>query len=102
MNFFNKNPVNLDLLYNSFVDILTLTLNKHAPLKKKVVWGNQASFMGKDLRKAIMTRSRLKLKYNKHPTPENRLKYTKQRNLCVLLRNKTGLNTLNKEIFVFC
>ena len=32
MNFFNKNPVNSDLLYNSFVDILTLTLNKHAPL----------------------------------------------------------------------
>ena len=35
MNFFNKNPVNSDLLYNSFVDILALTLNKHAPLKKR-------------------------------------------------------------------
>ena len=35
-----------------------------------------------------MTRSRLKSKCNKHPTPENRLRYTKQRNICVLLRNK--------------
>ena len=44
-----------------------------------------------------MTRSRLKSKYNKHPTPENRLKYTKQRNLCVLLRNKAIRYEFQKE-----
>ena len=49
MNYLNKNPVNSDLFYNSLVDILTLTLNKHSPLKKKAVWGNQASFMGERL-----------------------------------------------------
>ena len=68
--FFNRNPQNSDLLYNSFVDILTIILNKHAPLKENVVRGNQASFMEKGLREAIMTRPRLKSNYNKNPTPE--------------------------------
>ena len=29
IDFFNRNPQNSDLLYNSSVDILTITLNKH-------------------------------------------------------------------------
>ena len=34
-------------------------LDKHAPLKKKFVRGNQATYMTKQLRKAIMRRSKL-------------------------------------------
>ena len=88
---------NSDLTYNSFVNILVNTLNKHAPLKARIIRGNQASFMGRDLRKGIMTRSRLKSKYNQDPTPENRLKYTRQRNLCVSLRNKAIRYDFHKE-----
>ena len=44
--------------------------------------------MNKEQRKAIYTRSRLKNKWNKNLTFENRAKYKKQRNKCVSLRNK--------------
>ena len=40
-------------------------MNKHAPLKTKIVRGNNQAHMTKELRKEIMTRSRLKNTYNK-------------------------------------
>ena len=52
LTFYNRNPQISDVLYNSFVDILTITLNKHAPLKEKVERGNQASFMGESLKES--------------------------------------------------
>ena len=39
-------------------------LNKNAPLKTKVIKGNQKSFITKNLRKAIMKRSALKKRTN--------------------------------------
>ena len=39
--------------------------NKHVPLKFKVVRANNNPFMTKDLRKAIMKRSKLKNEFNK-------------------------------------
>ncbi len=39
--------------------------------------------MNKQLRKAIMTRSRLKNKYNKNRTQDNWAAYKHKRNLCV-------------------
>ena len=39
-----------------------------------------------------MTRSRLRNKYLKHKTEENRLLYTQQRNKCVSLLRKTKMN----------
>ena len=49
------------------------TLNAFAPIKKKYVRGNQMPFMTKNLSKETMTRSRLRNKYSKHKTQENRL-----------------------------
>ena len=43
----------------SFTKIFIETLNKHAPIKKKYIRLNQANFVTKGLRKAIMLRSRL-------------------------------------------
>ena len=40
-------------------------LNRHAPLKKKILRANQSSYMSKTLRKAIMRRSYLENKYLK-------------------------------------
>ena len=42
--------------------IFRSTLDNHAPLKQKQVRGNKAPFMSKELRKAIMTRPRIKNK----------------------------------------
>ena len=44
--------------------------------------------MNRTLSKAIMTRSRLKNKYNKSPNKTNAIKYKKQRNYCVNLTRK--------------
>ena len=48
--------------------------------------------MTKILPKEIMTRSRLRNKYLKHKTEENRLLYTQQRNKCVSHLRKTKIN----------
>ena len=40
-------------------------LNRHAPLKKKILRANHSSYMSKTLRKAIMRRSYLEKKYFK-------------------------------------
>ena len=72
-------------------------VEKHAPLKKKNVRGNQAPFVNREFRKAIYTRSRLRNKYWKNPTSENELRYKQQRNKCVSLRKKSMKLYLNKS-----
>ena len=46
-------------------------LNKHAPLKKKIVRANHAPYITKTLRKAIMKRSYLEKVYFKKKTPDS-------------------------------
>ena len=65
-------------MYESFSDTFKAVVNKHAPLKEKIVRGNNAPFMTKELRKAIMNRSRLKKKYQDWPSRENFKNWKKQ------------------------
>ena len=60
-------------------------LGKHAPVKKRYIRANQKNFMDKELNQAIMVRSRLRNKFLKLKTEENRFAYAKQRNYCVKL-----------------
>ena len=107
-NFRNDLKQNLEHLdkvtitYDDFKFIFMEILNLYAPMKTKVVRGNNAPFMSKNLRKAIMVRSRLKNKFNKNPSDENRSLFKKQRNFCVsLLRKekKTYYQNLDLKIF---
>ena len=66
----------------------TNTLHAHAPCKTKVIRANEAPFMNKDLKKSIMTRSRLRNRYLKSPSVLNRNVYKSQRNLCTALLRK--------------
>ena len=69
---------------------------------KKFVRGNNAPFMNKTLSQAFMHRSKLKNKYNKFPTKQNKISYSKQRNYCVSLLKKEKrkyYNKLNPKIF---
>ena len=52
--------------------------------------------MGKELSKAIMKRSMFKTNYQKNPTPDNRKKYSKQRNTCVSIRRNAIRNYFNQ------
>ena len=54
-----------DNAYSTLSRKVSETIDKHAPLKTKLLRGNNAPFMTKELRKAIMTRSRHTNKYNK-------------------------------------
>ena len=75
---------NQDLFFNICHEVL----NKHAPRKKKYIRGNNKPLMTKTLSKAIMQRTRLRNKFLKNPTNQNRLSYTKQRNFCLSLLSK--------------
>ena len=66
-------------------------LNIHAPIKLKYVQANNGPFMTKELRKAIMLRSRLKNVF-KDKSEESKLSYTKQRNKCTHLLRKSKRN----------
>ena len=77
-------------------------LNTYAPMKKKVVRGNNAPFMNKALSKEFMHRSKLKNRYHKNPTEENKTAYKKHRNFCVSLlkkEKKKYYNNLDMNIF---
>ena len=67
-----------EITSDSFKKYFMSTLNKHAPIKEKLVKGNNAPFMNKTLSKAFMLRAKLKNKYNKKPTELNHLSYKKQ------------------------
>ena len=96
---FDKNAFNEDLKsklhstvkleYPLFESIFIDVLNTHAPIKTKTVRANNHQLMNKALRKAIMTRSRLKNIYLKTPNNENWDKCKKQRIFCSNLLRKT-------------
>lgn len=67
-------------------------LNEQAPIKTKVVRGNNSPFMTKTLRKAIMYRSRLRNIYIKNRSALNEYNYKKQRNHCLALLRTTKRN----------
>ena len=74
--------------FSAFKNIVLKALNLHAPLKTKYLRANHSSFISKDLSKAIMHRTKLRNQFLKLQTHESRLRYNKQRNLCVTLLRK--------------
>ena len=55
---------------------------------KKALRGNRASFITKELRKEICTKSKAKNESNRNPSEKNKAIYKRQRNKCVFLRRK--------------
>ena len=75
--------------FNNLTNIILSSLDSHAPLKKKKLGVNQASFMNIEISKAIMNRSRLKSKYLKTKNIYDRINFKKQRNACVKLKKES-------------
>ena len=80
--------------YADFRSEFLYLLGKHAPVKKRYIRANQKNFMDKELNQAIMVRSKLRNKFLKLKTEENRLAYAQQCNYCVKYYNKKSDNTL--------
>ena len=75
--------------YDTFQEIIVSLLNAYAPLKKKYLRANHASFVTKELRKAIMLRTRLRNIYLKQRTETTKVAYNQQRNKCVSILKKS-------------
>ena len=80
--------------YAKFEEIFLESLEKHAPLKKKILRANEKPYMTKTLRKAIMRRSALQNRYYRDKLPESEKAFKKQRNFTNKLLKKG-----KKEIF---
>ena len=77
----NKNDANYEKIKSNIDTIRTTCVHE-----KKVLRANNAPFTNKQFSKA--TRSGYNNRYNKNPTSENKVKYNKQRNICVNLHKK--------------
>ena len=64
---FECDETNPDKSYDYLTNTFRNIVDKHAPIKTKLLRGNDAPFMNPELRKAMYTRARLKRKLNKTP-----------------------------------
>ena len=77
---------------NGLLNACKRILDIHAPRKQKHSTGKHVPFMNKVLSKEIMARTRLRNKFLKDRSEENKKKYSKQRNYCVSLLRKSKSN----------
>ena len=84
---FLKNDPNQN--YNLLTDKFLGIVNKHVPLKKKFVRGNNAPFMNREFQKEIYLRSRFRNKFWIEPYAQIKAAHKKQRNKCVKIRRKS-------------
>ena len=74
--------------FSGFFDICQTTFDQKEPRKKKYARGNHMPFINKTLSKEIMKRTKLRNKFLKDRTEENRDRYASQRNCCISLLKK--------------
>ena len=77
-----------DQSYDNLVYTFRKLVDKHVPLKTKMLRGNSAAFVIRELRRVIYTRTRLKKRYNRNPKKENEIIFKKQGNKCVALSKR--------------
>ena len=75
--------------YDSFVNTFISILDKHVPIKKKILRGNNKPYINKALMEAISTWSRLRKIANSTGDPNDVIKYKKPRNIVKYLNDKT-------------
>ena len=95
-DFGNDLQRNLNLIkegeYQPFDDVFMNTLQTNHPTKKKTLRANQQAYVSREMRKGIMTRSRLQHRYWKYGTEDCRLQMKKQENYCNKLYKKERKN----------
>ena len=84
-NELKKHPFQYDKFEHAFLG----TLELHAPQKTKVLRANHKPYVTKEMRKAIMHRSKLQNRLHRNYTPENLAAYKKQKNYCNRLYKRT-------------
>ena len=74
--------------FGTFKSTVDNILQEHAPIKKRYVPANQASFINSKIHIEVMRRNRLRNKFIDSKTDTDRIAYNKQRNYCVRLIRK--------------
>ena len=82
--------------YENYEQNFINVLNTHAPKKVKILRGNHKPHYYKNLKKAIMKRSRLRNKGKITKAPTDIVNYKKQRNLVVSLNHQTKYEYFNE------
>ena len=73
-----------------FDQIFLNVLDKHTPMKRKLLRANHSSYISKPLRKVIMRRSHLEKVYYKNKSEESFKAYKKQKNFAADCIKKKG------------
>ena len=81
----------------SFEKVFVDVLNKHAPLKEKIVCANDVRHITKTLRNAIVKRSYLEKVYFKKKTPDSLTKLKNQNNFCSRICKKEQKKIFGKS-----
>ena len=84
-----------NISFENLDNIVMSLVNIHAPLKYKYTRANHNPFINKNLRKAIMNRSRLKNTFLKKKTTEAHNNYKRYRNLCTNLLRRSKRSYFN-------
>ena len=79
----------IDDIWAHWYKLFTEVIDRHAPLKRKLVRGNTVSWMTPKIIQAINTRNRLHRKFTKNKTSENWEAYRKQRNFVTSLKRSS-------------
>ena len=74
--------------YTGYVTLFKSVVDRHAPMKKKTIRGNNKPFMNLELSKATKTKSRIRNKYNKWRSRENYLEWQNIKKKCKYLAKK--------------
>ena len=69
-------------------------------LKRKCLSANHSNFIIKELSKAIMQKAKLRNLYLKVRSDENRIRYKKQRNICVSLLRKAKRKHFEEDLSI--
>ena len=83
--------------FGTFKSTVDNILQKHAPIKKRYVRANQASFINSKIHKEAMRRTRLRNKFIDSKVDADRIAYNKQRNYCVSLIRKDERSLLQQS-----
>ena len=78
----------VDDLFDHWAKLYCQVLDKHAPLKKKRIRGDQLPWITPELQREISRRNHLFKKHAKYPTDSSWEKYRKQRNKVTSLKRK--------------
>ena len=100
----NNELLNIDINNAEMVEFTSTVLSvldKHAHIKRKYIGAKNSTFMTKEVRAAIMQRSKLRRKFLKERTNNSKHLYNRQKKLCVSLLRKTkkgNFKQLNNKV----